>query len=106
VVASCGKARQRIARLSRSPMTNLHLGNRRAAPEWLSDSQSLALEHSISRAASAFPDSRCIGFDVSLRDRSLCIFEANAFGDLLPALQYEGATTYDDQARLVSADER
>ena len=106
VVAACGKARQRVARISRSPMTNLHLGNRRASPDWLSESQTLALEHATVRAAGAFAASRCIGFDVSLHDRTSYIFEANAFGDLLPGLQYSSATTYDDQASWVSADER
>jgi hypothetical protein len=33
------------------------------------------------------------------------VFEANAFGDLLPGLTFAGLSTYDDQARLVSADE-
>lgn len=106
VVAACGKARQRVARISRSPMTNLHLGNRRASPDWLSDSQTLALEHATARAAGAFANSRSIGFDVNLHDCTSYIFEANAFGDLLPGLQYSTATTYDDQASWVSADER
>jgi glutathione synthase/RimK-type ligase-like ATP-grasp enzyme len=106
VIAACGKARQRVARISRSPMTNLHLGNRRASPDWLSDSQTLALEHATARAAGAFANSRCIGFDVSLHDSAFYIFEANAFGDLLPGLQYSSATTYEDQASWVSADER
>jgi hypothetical protein len=84
----------------------LHLGNRRASPDWLSDSQTLALEHATASAAGAFANSRCIGFDVNLRDCKSYIFEANAFGDLLPGLQYGRATTYDDQASWVSADER
>jgi hypothetical protein len=106
VVAACGKARQRIARISRSPLTNLHLGNRRALPDWLSDTQIDALERTTAQAASAFANSRSIGFDMSLHDRASCIFEANAFGDLLPGLHYQSATTYDDQARMVSVDER
>jgi hypothetical protein len=106
VVASCGKARQRIARISRSPMTNLHLGNRRALPEWLSDSQTHVLEQGTARAAAAFGGSRSIGFDMSLREGAPCIFEANAFGDLLPGVRYQAATTYEDQAHLVSGDER
>jgi glutathione synthase/RimK-type ligase-like ATP-grasp enzyme len=106
VVAACGKARQRVARISRSPMTNLHLGSRRASPDWLNDLQTLALEHATASAAGAFANSRCIGFDVNLRDCKPYIFEANAFGDLLPGLQYDRATTYDDQASWVSADER
>jgi hypothetical protein len=110
VVASCGRARQRVARISRSPLTNLHLGNARAHPRWLRASEIDALEETVERAAATFPGSRCIGFDVCLRNGQAHILEANAFGDLLPGLRYpdgsEGATTYEDQACLVSADER
>ena len=105
VVAACGTARQRIARISRSPMTNLHLGNRRASPDWLTESQVTALEQITARAAGAFENSRCIGLDLSLRDGAACVLEANAFGDLLPGLRYRSSTTYDDQASWVSADE-
>jgi glutathione synthase/RimK-type ligase-like ATP-grasp enzyme len=110
VVASCARARQRVARISRSPLTNLHLGNARAHPVWLRPSEVDALEETVERAAAAFPGSRCIGFDVCLLNRQAYILEANAFGDLLPGLRHpdgaEGTTTYEDQARLVSADER
>jgi hypothetical protein len=109
VVASGGKARQRIARISRSPLTNLHLGNGRSRPHWLGSSEIEALEEAVERAAAAFPGSRSIGFDVCLLGREAFILEANAFGDLLPGLRHpdaaDGLTTYEDQARLVSAGE-
>lgn len=106
VVAHCGQARQRIARISCSPMSNLHLGNRRSAPHWLSASEVEALEQATIAAARRFQDSRCIGFDIGLRGTEAVVLEANAFGDLLPGLQFDGSTTYEDQAALVSADER
>jgi Sugar-transfer associated ATP-grasp len=105
VVAFCGAARQLIARLSESPLTNLHLGNRRAQPSWFDAAQVEALNSAIERAAASFAGSRNIGFDVSLYNGRVAVFEANAFGDLLPDLHHEGATTYDDQMRLVSHDE-
>lgn len=105
VVAAGGEARQRIARISRSPLTNLHLGNARAVPDWLSDIEVRNLEHAVSHAAAAFPRSHNIGFDLCLAKRGACVFEANAFGDLLPELRFDGRTTYDDQALLVSRDE-
>jgi hypothetical protein len=105
VVAFCGRPRQRIARISRSPMTNLHLGNRRSPPHWLGPEQVDALEHTVSQAAAAFSPSLSIGFDVVLRATRAGVLEANAFGDLLPGLQFEGASTYDDQVRRVRLDE-
>ena len=105
VVAFCGRPRQRIARISRSPMTNLHLGNRRSAPHWLGARQIDVLESAVSQAASAFAPSLSIGFDVVLRASRAQVLEANAFGDLLPGLQFEGAGTFEDQVRKVQLDE-
>jgi hypothetical protein len=105
VVTFCGRPRQRIARISRSPMTNLHLGNRRSPPQWLGARQVEALEHTVSQAASAFSPSMSIGFDVVLQSERAYVLEANAFGDLLPGLQFEGAGTFDDQVRRVRLDE-
>ena len=105
VVAFCGRPRQRIARISRSPMTNLHLGNRRSSPHWLGARQIDALERTVSRAASAFSPSLSIGFDVVLNSERAQVLEANAFGDLLPGLQFDGAGTFDDQVRRVRLDE-
>lgn len=104
VVAWRGSARQRIARLARGPMTNLHLGNRRADPTWLQPAQLQLLETAVARTARTF-DASCIGFDVVLGRADAHIVEANAFGDLLPDLHYQGATAYDDQVRMVVADE-
>lgn len=98
VVACNGEARQRVARLSSGPMTNLHLGNRRDGIEALLDAGATArLEQAVSRASTAFPDSRCIGFDlIPLRDR--CVFlEANAFGDDLQDVTWQGRDACDDQ---------
>ncbi|ALN63630.1 calU3 [Lysobacter antibioticus] len=101
VVALDGQARQRVARVSRRPLTNLHLGNRRGALEaWLDTDSMQALEAATKRAASVFPRSRMIGFDLILRDRRSWLLEANAFGDLLPNLLWQGRGTYDDQAAL------
>lgn len=105
VVAFCGRPRQRIARISRSPMTNLHLGNRRSVPHWLAARQIDVLEGAVAQAASAFSPSLSIGFDVVLQATRAYVLEANAFGDLLPGLQYEGAGTFDDQVRRVRLDE-
>jgi hypothetical protein len=98
VVACEGAARQRVARLSGGPMTNLHLGNRRDRVERLLDDDAIArVEHAVRAASAAFQDSRCIGFDlIPLRDR--CAFlEANAFGDDLQDATWQGRDACDDQ---------
>jgi hypothetical protein len=83
----------------------LHLGNRRSAPHWLAARQVDALESAVSQAASAFSPSLSIGFDAVLQASRVYVLEANAFGDLLPGLQFEGAGTFDDQVRRVRLDE-
>lgn len=98
VLACNGEARQRVARLSSGPMTNLHLGNRRDGIDALLDADANArVEHAVARASVAFPYSRCIGFDlIPLRDR--CVFlEANAFGDDLQGVTWQGRDACDDQ---------
>jgi hypothetical protein len=105
VVAFCGRPRQRVARISRSPMTNLHLGNRRAAPHWLTARQVAILESTVAEAAASFGASLTIGFDVVTHARRAYVLEANAFGDLLPGLEFDGASTFDDQVRRVQRDE-
>lgn len=105
VVAFRGRARQRIARLSAAPLTNLHLGNRRTLPHWHDAADDAALERASATAAAAFPGARSIGLDLILRGGQAVVLEANAFGDLLPGLVHDGCTTYDDQAALACADE-
>jgi hypothetical protein len=98
VVAGNGEARQRVARLSSGPMTNLHLGNRRDGIDALLDADAIErVEHAVHVASTAFPHSRCIGFDlIPLRDR--CVFlEANAFGDDLQDVTWQGRDACDDQ---------
>lgn len=89
-----GRACHRIARLSRSPITNLHLRNRRLPVE----QTGLPLEHieqasQIAEAAlAAFPDSTVAGIDVLVRSgsRRPYIIDVNPFGDLLYRVAHEG----------------
>ncbi|WP_115555178.1 STM4014 family protein [Xanthomonas arboricola] len=101
VVAFDGAARQRVARASRGPLTNLHLGNRRLpAQAWHSADVDAAVASTVAQAASVFADSRMIGFDLIQRAGRCHVLEANGFGDLLPELRWQGRTTYEDQAAL------
>lgn len=104
VVAHEGRARQRIARLASSPLTNLHLGNARALPDWLDSETTAALEQHVAAAAAAFADCHSIGFDLIAGRRGIHVLEANCFGDLLPGLSHAGQETYDDQAELMRRD--
>ncbi|BBB63429.1 hypothetical protein UNDKW_5156 [Undibacterium sp. KW1] len=98
VVGIAGQRRHAIARLSRGPMTNLHLGNQRCAVDELELSSSTWQEIDIlvEKAMQAFPRSLYAGLDILLprNDKSPVLLEANAFGDLLPNLLHKGENTY------------
>jgi glutathione synthase/RimK-type ligase-like ATP-grasp enzyme len=103
VVAFDGEPRQRVARIADRPMTNLHLGNRRGDPQTLLDAAEITTtEDSVRKAAAVFPDSAMIGFDLIPGHDTCLVLEANAFGDLLPGLNWHGADAYDDQAAWVA----
>lgn len=97
VLAIAGRRRHAIARLSHSPMTNLHLGNRRCAVEDLAlpDSAWGHIDTLVADTMRHFPRSLYAGLDVLLpRNGGVpMLLEANAFGDLLPNLLHEGRST-------------
>ena len=90
-----GRARHRLARLSRGPVTNLHLLNRRrpAGDLPLSPEEWRAVEAMAERAAAAFPGCLHIGVDLVPTRRGPVVLECNAFGDRLPGLVHDGETT-------------
>jgi hypothetical protein len=99
VVALAGEPRQRIARIASQPMTNLHLGNRRGEVERMIDEATMRrVEDGVRRAAGVFPRCKMIGLDIIPNAHRTIVLEANAFGDLLPGLHWQDASTYDDQA--------
>ena len=51
-----------------------------------------ALEAAAAQAARAFPHSHVTGYDLVVRHGQAHVLEANAFGDLLPGLLWQGAT--------------
>ena len=89
-----------VVRQSPSPITNLHLGNRRGMIQEVNDAvgatrveacRQLALQ-----AASRFPRSLYCGVDILLpRSGDPLVCEVNAFGDFLPNLFANGKTVYD-----------
>jgi glutathione synthase/RimK-type ligase-like ATP-grasp enzyme len=99
VVTIAGKPCQMVVRTSRSPFTNLHLGNRRGDLPALrrSAGRRWSIVSEIARqAAQAFPSALYVGWDVLVTPgfRRAYILEGNAFGDLLPKVSYVGRSTY------------
>lgn len=98
VLGVAGKPAHRIARLSRGPMTNLHLGNHRLDPEGLGLSRGVweAVERVVEATLERLPGSLYAGLDVVVPAGSPdapakpLVLEANAFGDLLPGLRHDG----------------
>lgn len=100
VVALNGQPMHRVARMGAQMMTNLHLDNRRGDPSTLlSEADMAALEATTRQAALAFPGSGVAGYDLVVRRGQAHVLEANAFGDLLPGLLWQGLDTYEMQMR-------
>ena len=98
VVTVAGQPAHRVARIGQQMMTNLHLDNRRGDASGLLDAAGLAaLEQTAAQAARAFPASHVTGYDLVVRHGQAHVLEANAFGDLLPGLLWQGIDTYTAQ---------
>lgn len=105
IVVIAGRARHAVVRCSDSPMTNLHLGNRRAD---VAELVSVIGEESwraglrlAEKAVAQVPGLLYAGADVMFDRASLRphIVELNAFGDLLPGLTDAGDDTYAAEIR-------
>ena len=100
VVVIAGNARHAVVRMSRGPITNLHLLNPRgdlaAVRDLLRPAAWAAAMHTCEAAAACFPDSLYAGVDLLIaRDlRAHAVLEVNAFGDLLPGVLCAGRDTY------------
>jgi hypothetical protein len=95
VLTFAGRAAHRVARIGQRPMTNLHLDSARADPAQLLTPDDLtAMTTTAERAARAFAHSTVIGFDLVAQRGRAHVLEANAFGDLLPGLLWQGRDTY------------
>lgn len=105
VVVIGGRPRHTVARLSRGPMTNLHLLNARGElgpiVERMGHESWAAARRSCEAALACFPASLYAGIDLLIGTdfRHHAILELNAFGDLLPGLLWEGEDTYTSEIR-------
>lgn len=100
VVVVAGRPACVVPRLSPTPLTNLHLKNRRGDVEALrarmDPSAWDAALATCRRAALAFPDCHYVGIDLLIASgyRRHAVLEVNAFGDLLPGITCGGHDTY------------
>lgn len=96
-----------IARVSPTPITNLHLRNQRMSLTEAGLSEALQEQvQSISvNALAAFPRSGVAGIDVLVSGGSQQCFVAdvNPFGDLLYDVKYRGCSTYEWEMKVLSA---
>jgi hypothetical protein len=108
VVVIAGRARHAIARLSRSPITNLHLLNDRADPapvrRRMGDDAWHAAMDACERAMACFPRSLHGGVDLLITTDFRChaVLEVNAFGDLLPGVLSDGLDTFGAEIEAVT----
>ncbi|MEY9213444.1 STM4014 family protein [Thermobifida halotolerans] len=107
VLVVAGQATHVVVRASRSPMTNLHLGNARGDLAALRERMGERAWHSAMRtaeaAAACFPRTLHAGVDLLLAPgwHTSAVCEVNAFGDLLPGILHEGRDTYAEQVDAV-----
>jgi len=107
VVVIAGRACHTVARLSRSPMTNLHLLNERgdedAVRERVGRAAWDAAMLDCERAMECFPESLYAGVDLLFTPdfRRRAVIEVNAFGDLLPGVFWQGQETYAAELRAM-----
>jgi hypothetical protein len=100
VVVIGGRAQHVVVRTSQTPMTNLHLlnehGDVQAVRSRVGEGAWQAAMDTAERAMQLFPHSLYSGLDVMWTPdlRRHAILEANAFGDLLPEVLYDGRDTY------------
>ncbi|MBE1445203.1 STM4014 family protein [Paenibacillus sp. OAS669] len=94
-----GEACHGIARVSRTPITNLHLDSERKSFTEIELSRDLqsTVRHCAERTLAAFSHSSVAGIDVLLSSGALrpYILDVNPFGDLLYHSRYEGHDTYE-----------
>lgn len=92
---------QYIVRTSRSPMTNMHLGNAKQTIDAvsLSSKQRAALDETMINVAKCFPEAGYMGVDVIIPSGSSrpVVLEVNAFGDHVNGFSNTGDRIYREE---------
>ena len=105
ILVIAGAAAHVVVRTSQTPITNLHLGNRRGDPvavrAALGETRHAAALETAERAAACFPRCCYVGVDlmISAGGHSVHVAECNAFGDLLPGVTFDGLTPCEAELR-------
>ena len=104
-----GKAYHVVARLSPSPITNLHLLNERREVEAIQQRMSNAAwqtsMQTCERVMRLFPGSFYAGIDLLITAdyQQHAVLEVNAFGDLLPGVWWQGQDSYTAEIKAMLA---
>ncbi|ASA19422.1 STM4014 family protein [Paenibacillus donghaensis] len=105
-----GEACHAVARVSSSPITNLHLRSERMTPgeAGLSAETQARVRGTAEQALAAFPGSAIAGVDVLVAAGSQRTYVAdiNPFGDLLYGVEYGGLGTYEWEMQALTVKER
>lgn len=98
-----GEACHRVARVSRTPITNLHLLSERYDLEkiGLAEDAQEAVKHTAEAVAAVYSHSAIAGIDVLLSSGSQkpYVVDVNPFGDLLYGVNYQGYDAYEWELR-------
>jgi hypothetical protein len=100
IVVIGGVACHAVVRAGYGPMTNLHLGNERGDIadfiQSVSDVAWATMRRTCERAATLFPRSHYCGVDLLIAPNLIdhAVLEINAFGDLLPNIEWNGLSTH------------
>ncbi|NEW05758.1 hypothetical protein GK047_06960 [Paenibacillus sp. SYP-B3998] len=102
-----GEACHSIARVSSTPITNLHLRSERMSLESvnLSMKEQEGVRLCAEKAMEAFPNSEVAGIDIALSrgTRTPYVLDVNPFGDLIYHVNYRGYDTYEWEFKRLGA---
>ncbi len=96
-----------VARVARSPITNLHLGNERRPGQVIASRMGplgwRTVVETVAAVAASFPRSAKLAADIAIGSgfRGHAVLEVNAFGDYLKEVTSEHETAYQREARLL-----
>ena len=100
VLVIAGEPTHIVVRTSQTPITNLHLGNERGSVEQVRERLGEAAWNEgmdvCRQAAACFPRSHYVAVDLMVGSQfnQFAVAEVNAFGDLLPRVEWNGMDTY------------
>ncbi len=103
ILVVAGRAGPVVVRTSESPITNLHLGNRRGDPEAvrlkLGPVKWEGILATAEAAAACFPGCHYVGVDLMIDSalRRFVVAEVNAMGDLLPGVLWRGMNAWETE---------